>query len=97
MLKRTHKTIAALGLLLSLTVTGVSLAVTCYSGNCDNSVIGCERRDMMFYNECCKDFDGDSIYHCVTCTRHLYWCADMALYMAGPVQDCTNPTNVCDP
>lgn len=97
MLKRTHRIIAALGLLLSLTVSGVALAMSCYSGNCNNSVSGCERRDMTVYNQCCMDFDQDNIYHCITCTRHLYFCSDIVMYMYGPVETCTNPTNVCNP
>lgn len=73
--------------------SGISLASDCDMWYCDDTVPGCLQRQESMTDLCCRDEDGNEVFHCITCDRYEYLCDGYAAY--GPAVNCHTPEDVC--
>lgn len=86
---------------LAIIACNVATAIgltTGFSWGCDHNYClspgsGCSVLLGSTQESCCKDLDGDGIYHCVTCTRDKWLCSGGP--KPGPGYGCSGAGAVC--
>jgi len=92
--KRGLLTAAALAAGLLVATVGVALG-------CDDPCVintqGCDPYSAWSTTVCCRDSDGDGIYHCISCDRHhfLCWNWGMSYMIRGNPFNCYDPGEQC--
>lgn len=84
------------GILASVTGAGIQSAYG--SDHCNSIVTGCISTNTVTMQTCCEDFDGDGVFHLVTCQRRAFECMTVnGIYSMqwGPVQNCGSPGAIC--
>ena len=72
----------------------VARASGCDQNYCIWDTTGCWKTGQTITQLCCKDFDHDGQFHCVTCKRDIYECG-FFYKGAGHAYDCQNPGELC--